>query len=186
VSDVPLEIERKLLVDAPDMTVLAAAASSVSDIVQTYLVPDGWDAERVRRRVVRDAHGETLQLTHTCKRGVSAGVVEELEEAVDEQRYAELLTRADAARVPIVKTRWVLPWAGRVLEVDHFTSPRRLWLLEVELDDPADLTRALDLPPWLGVLSEVTGDPRYSNVALAVPADEADEADEAASGHDRR
>jgi CYTH domain-containing protein len=169
VTGVPLEIERKVLLDAPDLGALEQAASSVSEIVQTYLVTDEWDAERVRRRLVRDADGEHLQLTHTRKRGVSAGVVEEDEREVDEATYASLLERTDPARVPIVKTRYVVPWAGRTLEIDRFASPRALWLLEVELDDAAHLTEPLDLPTWITVVREVTGDPAYSNAALARP-----------------
>jgi CYTH domain-containing protein len=164
---VPLEIERKLLLSAPDVDELEAAATSVSDIVQTYLLTTEWDAERVRRRVVRDADGVRVQLTHTRKRSVSAGVAEEDEREIDEAEYAELLARADPSRVLIEKTRWVLPWGDRVLEVDGFRSPPGLWLLEVELPDTASLSDDLDLPPWLTVVREVTGDPAYANVALA-------------------
>ena len=168
-SSVPLEIERKLLIDAPDAEALAAAATSVSEIVQTYLVPDGWDAERVRHRLVRDADGTRTQLTHTCKRSVAAGVAEELEEEIDDAGYADLLRRTDPARVPIHKTRWVVPWDGLLLEIDSFHSPRTLWLLEVELSSADDLLMTLALPPWITGLREVTGDPAYSNVALALP-----------------
>lgn len=163
----PLEIERKVLIDEPDLDALEAAATSVSEIVQTYLVPDGWDAERVRRRLVRDASGEHLQLTTTRKRGLGHGVVEEDEHEVDEAEYAALLARADTARVPIVKARYVVPWGGLTLEIDRFSSPRALWLLEVELDDAERLHDELDLPPWVPVVREVTGDPAYTNAAIA-------------------
>mgnify|MGYP001278170699 CR=1 FL=1 len=168
-SGTPLEIERKLLIEEPDLAALEAASESVSEIVQTYLVTSEWDAERVRRRLVRDARGEHLQLTHTRKRAVSHGVVEEDEREVDETEYAALLTRTDADRHPVHKVRHVVPWAGRVLEVDGFRSPRTLWLLEVELADETGLDAELELPPWISVVREVTGDPAYSNAALAYP-----------------
>lgn len=145
-TGVPLEIERKLLIEEPDLAVLEAAATSVSEIVQTYLVEDGWDAERVRRRQVRDAAGEHLRLTYTRKRGRGPGVVEEDEREIDEDTYLELLARTDTDRVPIVKTRYVVPWAGLQLEIDRFISPRSLWLLEVELDDADRLHDELELP----------------------------------------
>lgn len=166
-SAVPLEIERKLLIDEPDLALLEAAATSVSEIVQTYLLTDGWDAERVRRRLVRDAAGERVQLTHTRKRSRGRGVVEEDEHEVDEDTYLRLLARTDTDRVPIVKTRYVVPWAGLALEIDRFASPRSLWLLEAELDDPERLDDALDLPPWIPVVREVTGEKAYTNAALA-------------------
>jgi CYTH domain-containing protein len=170
-ASAPLEIERKLVIEEPDVAVLDAEATSVSDIAQTYLLGEDGETARVRRRLVRDADGERLQLTHTRKRPRSAGIVEEREREVDEQEYARLVARADPARVTVVKTRWVVPYAGRILEIDRFSSPRALWLLEVELPDAADLTVELELPGWLTVVSEVTGDPAYSNAALALVRD---------------
>ena len=166
-AGVPLEIERKVLIEEPDLAVLEAAATSVSEIVQTYLVKDGWDAERVRRRQVRDATGEHLQLTYTRKRGRGHGVVEEDEREIDEDTYLALLARTDTDRVPIVKTRYVVPWNGLALEIDRFLAPRSLWLLEVELDDPERLHDELDLPDWIPVVREVTGEKAYTNAALA-------------------
>ena len=168
-SGTPLEIERKVLIDAPDLILLEAAATSISHIEQTYLRNDDGLAERVRRREIRDASGTRVLCTHTRKRAVSAGVVEEDEREVDDVEYAVLLSRADEARVPVVKTRYVVPWAGHVLEIDRFHSPRALWLLEVEYDDAAGLTEPLDLPTWVPVIREVTGDDAYANYSLALP-----------------
>jgi len=172
-ADVPYEIERKFLLADPDVAALDTAASSVSHIVQTYLATDDGSAERVRRRLVRDADGERLQLTTTRKVGVSAGVVEEYERELDEAEYDELLRRSDAARHPVVKTRWVVPHAGRTIEVDHLESPRDLWLMEVELPGTDDMAAVLEFPEWLVVTAEVTGDDRYSNKNLALPEDPA-------------
>lgn len=168
-SEVPYEIERKFLIAEPDVAALDSAASSVSHIVQTYLATDDGSAERVRRRLVRDAAGERLQLTTTRKVGISAGVVEEYERELAEAEYDDLLRRSDPARHPVVKTRWVVPYAGRTIEVDHLESPRDLWLLEVELPGTADLDAALEFPTWLQITAEVTGDDRYSNKNLALP-----------------
>jgi CYTH domain-containing protein len=167
-TEVPLEIERKLLVDVTDLEALSAASTSVSAITQTYLTNDEGLAERVRRREVRTASGSRLQLTHTSKRAVSAGVVEEDEHEIDDPEYAALVERRDPTRVPVVKTRYVVPWAGRVLEIDEFSSPRAFWMLEVELPGTDDLDAPLDLPPWLAVTTEVTGDPAYANWNLAL------------------
>ncbi len=168
-ADVPYEIERKFLIADPDVAALDAAASSVSHIVQTYLTTDDGSAERVRRRLVRDADGERLQLTTTRKVAVSAGVVEEYERELDQAEYDDLLRRSDPARHPVHKTRWVVPYAGRTIEVDHLRSPRTLWLLEVELPRTDDMSAALDFPAWLQITAEVTGDDRYSNKNLALP-----------------
>jgi CYTH domain-containing protein len=162
------EVERKLRVAEPDLRRLEDAAASVSRIAQTYLTSPVGDAERVRRRELTDERGTRVQLTRTSKRHVAAGVNDEDEREIDEQEYAELLGRADPERVTIEKTRWVVPWAGRDLEIDRFDVPHRFWLLEVELPGPEHLHDELDLPDWLEVLEEVTGDPSWSNAALAL------------------
>ena len=63
------------------------------------------------------------------------------------------------------KTRWTVPFGGHDWTVDEFHAPARLAglvLAEVELASEAMQPA---LPPWLG--QEVTGDPRWSNAALA-------------------
>jgi CYTH domain-containing protein len=168
----PYEIERKfLLLGEPDLAALDAAATSMSDIEQTYLLDPQGGAERVRRRVVHDAAGEHVQLTHTRKVAVSAGVVEEDEREVDAVEYAELLGRTDPARRPVVKTRWVVPHGDLRLEIDRIVAPRALWLLEIELPAAAHLHDDVDLPGWVGDAREVTGDPAYANRMLALPDD---------------
>jgi CYTH domain-containing protein len=170
VSTPPYEIERKYLLHEPDRDALAGAASSRSDIEQVYLDDLGTGAERVRRRVVTDRDGaERVELTHTRKVAVRAGIVEEYERTIDETEYAELLGRADPLRRAVRKTRWVVPWAEHVLEIDEVREPRRLWLLEVELDDEDDLERPITLPDWVGEHTEVTGDERYANRSIALP-----------------
>ncbi len=64
---------------------------------------------------------------------------------------------------PIEKTRYRYPWCGFVWELDAFTGPNAgLLLAEVELEHE---TQGVEIPPF--VLREVTGDPRYFNLALA-------------------
>jgi len=67
----------------------------------------------------------------------------------------------------IAKVRWRIDaGAQAVFEIDVFESPHAgLVLVEIELArENQDFVR----PPWLG--AEVTGDPRYTNAALAVSA----------------
>ncbi|MDE5919426.1 MAG: adenylate cyclase, partial [Duncaniella sp.] len=58
---------------------------------------------------------------------------------------------------------YIVPWAGRVWEVDEFHGRHEgLVLAEVELPDAE---AEVKLPPFVG--EEVTGDPRYYNSVLA-------------------
>lgn len=70
----------------------------------------------------------------------------------------------------ISKTRHIVPYKGRIWEVDEFhnvISPEgeseKLIVAEIELSDESD---SFDLPPFVG--KEVTGDVRYYNSQLAV------------------
>lgn len=63
----------------------------------------------------------------------------------------------------IDKVRYLVPFEGRVWEVDVFRGDNAgLVVAEIELDDEGD---AVDVPPWCGV--EVTHDGRLSNASLS-------------------
>ena len=97
--------------------------------------------------------------------------------AVEEEReltqaqYAQALTKADPARRPIEKTRYAFPYAGRTVEVDIYPFWRDRAVVEVEVGSESE---AVELPPFLHVIREVTDDVRYKNVSLAreIPFDE--------------
>ena len=63
----------------------------------------------------------------------------------------------------ISKTRYLLPLAGHLWEVDEFHGAHQgLWLAEIELTDEQD---TFSKPQWLG--QEVSQDHRYHNASLA-------------------
>jgi CYTH domain-containing protein len=168
-----LEIERRYLLDGcPSAADLAALGARPRRIEQVYLRrTDDW-VRRVRRI---DADGGPRFIA-TRKRDV-AGTVdglarEEIEEDLSAADYERLLGEADPARRPIRKTRHVLGWGRWTIELDVFSRPAGLVMLEVELNDPADEP---ELPPVLArrVVRDVTSDPAYTNygLALADPAD---------------
>ena len=155
------EIERKWLIARPDEALLAAQPdASSSQIVQTYLTaPDG-----ISRRVrARTQDGLTVYTT-TEKRRIDAMTAEENERTITADTYAALLHEADPACRPIAKTRWRIPYAGHLLEIDLYPFWRAQAVLEIEL--PAS-DAAVSLPPYLHILREVTGDRTYSNHALS-------------------
>jgi adenylate cyclase len=157
-----LEIERKYVVrQAPDIAFLQALGARALSIEQTYLLPT--EVAPVRRvRLVR-AGGET-RFVYTEKRLLRPGVREERERAIDEATAARLLSEADPERGTVRKTRWEIPHGRHVLELDVFEAPPGLVLLEVELDHPDE---PVDMPGWLGPLTDVSDDATYFNVELA-------------------
>ncbi len=157
-----IEIERKYLLDGPpDAEFLARHHARSTRIVQLYLLPTANSpVRRLRRR--SGADGEERTYTEKAPRGGLAR--DERERVIDEQAWQLLARETDPAARPIVKTRHVIDWAGRQVEIDVFDEPPGLVVAEVELPDE---NSPVELPPDLRVVREVSDDPAYLNVNLA-------------------
>ena len=156
-----LEIERRWLIARPEPALLAVQpGATVSAIVQTYLISTDEISRRVRARTT---DGVT---TYTCttKRRLGRAVAEEDEAVISMDAYTALLHEADPACRAIQKTRWCIPWQGRTLEIDLYPFWTRQAILEIELPEP---DAPVNLPAWLIVLREITGERAYSNHSLA-------------------
>ena len=168
-SETGIEIERKyLLSSAPAAADLAALGARDARIEQAYLrAEDDWV-----RRVRRTDRGGTVRHVFTRKRDVAGIVREELESDLTADEYARLMAEADPARRVIRKNRHVFTSGRWILELDVFDEPPGLVLLEVELDDAADVP---ELPPAIAtlVVREVSAEAAYTNHVLALrPPDE--------------
>ena len=159
-----LEIERKyLLAGVPAEADLAALGARPVRIEQVYLrTEDDW-VLRVRRI---DAQGAVRHVL-TRKRELSGIVRQELETDLTAEEYGRLLADADPARRVIRKTRHVIPYGSWTLELDVFSEPPGLVLLEVELDDATEVP---ELPPAIAalVVREVSTETAYMNHHLAL------------------
>lgn len=164
----PLEIERKFLIVMPERAVLERESREKLEIVQMYLLPGPAGENRRVRRSSRDG-AETLYYTEKLR--ITDVTRVEREREITPGEWERLTAQADGSRSPIAKTRWRVPYAGHVLEIDVFPFWRRQAFCEAEL---ASEEETLVLPDWLRVIREVTADPRYTNSALAreIPAEE--------------
>lgn len=151
----PLEIERKFLIEGPWPQPCSGAVA----IVQGYLPqPDG-EAGEVRVRMARNPDGtEQAWLTHKSQGGL---VRTEVEEEIPVERARQLLSQATSS---LEKLRYTLALPhGLELEVDVYEgSLAGLVVAEVELPSP---DTPLALPEWVG--QEVTEEPGYKNKSLA-------------------
>jgi CYTH domain-containing protein len=164
-----LEIERKyLLAAAPAEAALGALGARPVRIEQAYLrAEDDW-VRRVRRT---DAQG-TVRHVLTRKRDVAGIVRQEVESDLTAEEYGRLLGDADPTRRVIRKTRHLIPHGPWTLELDVFSEPPGLVLLEVELDD-ADQVPELPAAIAALVVREVSTEAAYANHELALrPPDE--------------
>lgn len=157
----PMEIERKYLIRRPDERALAAIPGcAYTDIEQTYLAVRPGHTDRVRAR----ESGGLCVYTRTVKTRVSDMSNIEREREITRDEYLRLLARADKTRVTIRKRRYALEYAGRVFEIDIYPFWAKQAVMEVELESEG---QAVELPPCIDVLRELTGLREYGNAALS-------------------
>jgi predicted ATPase/CYTH domain-containing protein len=135
----PREVERRFLVaSVGDIPVKNVTV----DIDQRYLLtPGGSEEERVRKR----GRDNSFVYTHTIKRRQGHGIAAELDRMITPAEHLMLLERRDESRAPVFKTRTCFVWEGRYFE----------------LDDP------VELPPFVKIEREVTGEKAFSNREIA-------------------
>lgn len=147
------EVERKFLVTSEDFK---AEAESALKIRQGFLCTDPERTVRVR---LQDGSGKITVKGISDKAGVSRFEWEHNITGDEASKLLELCTGNI-----IAKTRYCVPFAAHVFEVDVFEEANAgLIVAEVELQEPDE---AFEKPRWLG--EEVTGDPRYYNAQLSL------------------
>lgn len=146
-----VEIERKFLVVGDGWQ---NAAGPGQRLWQAYVAQEEHASVRVRLAVDR--------AWLTLKSARSGIMRDEFEYEISLSDARDMLAKLCPGPV-IEKTRYRVPHAGRIWEVDVFAGTAAgLVLAEVEL---ASADEFLDLPAWAG--TEVTGDPRFRNSMLA-------------------
>ena len=161
-SKLPLEIERKFLIEYPDLKELERLSNGdFSDISQTYLESEKGTSERVRART---KNGVTVY-THNTKIKLSAMKRIEFEDKVSKEEYEELLKRADKKCRTIEKVRYCVPYGEYTFEIDVFPFWKEKAFMEVEM--PSE-DAVVNLPGFVKIIREVTDDNRYTNHALAI------------------
>ena len=157
----PFEIERKFLIEYPDLKRLEANPHCRRvDIVQTYLQAADGDEVRIRKR---GCGGEYLYYK-TTKRRISGVKRVETERRLSQSEYLDLLTEADSSRRQICKTRYCLTYRGRYFEIDVYPFWQDRAIAEIELSREDE---EIVFPEEIKVIREVTDDEAYKNAHLA-------------------
>ena len=157
----PLEIERKFLIEMPDRAFLRTLPGCrVLSIEQTYLTKDSEFRARVRKTV---CDGITVY-THTAKKALSEATRVELEREIGREEYEAFLLQRDPKRRTIEKTRFAFPFGGHTVEIDIYPFWTEQAILEIELGSEDE---EAPLPSFIRLIREVTEDRAYTNAALA-------------------
>lgn len=159
---VPLEIERKYLVEKPDIVgSMLPCRYSVVHILQTYL------KERepgVERRIRQRGIGDNFTFYYTEKKEIDGLSRAESERIITKDEYLSLLMDADDSKKQIRKTRYCFVNNGTYFELDDYPFWDDKAILEVELTSSS---KTVELPDFIKVIKEVTDDMRYRNSNLA-------------------
>lgn len=158
----PYEIERKYLIEYPDIAWLESYPTCRRvEIIQTYLNSGENEEARVRQR---GADGNYVYF-QTVKRKVSAVKRVEIERRLSQEEYLRLLMDADTTRRQIRKTRYCLTYENQYFEIDVYPFWNDKAIVEIELRDEGV---PIVFPKELRVIREVTDDAAYKNSSLAV------------------
>lgn len=153
-----LEIERKFLVDMPDIRKLNVVKNL--NIIQTYL-RDGENG--TQRRVRKVKCNNDVFMTYTEKKFISPVVREEKEFNINSDEYKNLLKEAKNTSV-VKKNRIEFEYKNQNFEMDIYPFSEKFAILELELEN-AD--QKIEFPKYVKVIKEVSDDKRYSNASLA-------------------
>lgn len=159
---VPVEIERKYLIEMPNMSELTKKYDCTTvDIIQTYLVKkeDGVE-RRIRQRGVNGSY----TFYYTEKQKIDSISRTEVERKISEKEYLRLMTEADTTLHQIRKNRTCFVCNGTYFELDVYPFWSDRAILEVELTEES---KTVKLPEEIKLIKEVTEDDRYKNSSLA-------------------
>jgi adenylate cyclase len=146
-----VEIERKFLVTGDGWK---ASATGSKPVLQGYLCTGPPTAVRVRIA----GESANINIKHATLDIERAEF--EYPIPLDDARALLRLVQGE----PVEKTRHLVPFAGKLWEVDVFEGANQgLVVAEIEL---ASREESFELPPWIS--REVSGNPRYLNTSLSV------------------
>ena len=162
IKNAPLEIERKFLIEYPDIDALQAMDGyRVKHIEQTYLLSgDDFIGGRIRRITENGITG----YVYTYKQKLSDMTRREFERELSEAEYLELLGHKNPDTITIEKDRHIFDYDGLVYELDVYTFWDDRATLEAEVDSE---DTPIPIPPCVKLIREVTHDRRYNNSQLA-------------------
>lgn len=156
----PLEIERKYLIEYPDISLLESIPMCRKvEISQTYTKNAAGENVRLRRR----GGGGSYIYIQTQKKSITPLKRIETERRLSEAEYSAQMRLAKEGQ-SLTKDRYCLLYGNRYFEIDvyPFWDDRAIMEIELLAEDEEVL-----FPDFIHIIREVTEDRAYSNHALA-------------------
>ena len=159
--DAKIEIERKYIIKMPSLKEMQSMEDyTESKITQIYLESARGVTHRVRSRV----YGGQAVYTETKKTRIDEMSVYEDEREISESEFAEKSKNIDKSTRPIFKTRYTFSYKGATFEIDAYPEWKKHAIMETELKKREAV---YEIPAFLEIVSEVTGEKEYSNAAMS-------------------
>lgn len=154
-----IELEKKYLIEYPNINDLEKYNPFLSEISQTYLL-SSLGSHRIRERITNgvSTYFETLKIR------IAGDRAEEYESIISRQDYDELMKNADPNKNTIVKKRYCFLYDGQYFELDLFPFWSDKAFLELELSSEDE---SINLPPEIKLIKDVSNDSKYKNNYLA-------------------
>lgn len=157
----PYEIERKFLIEYPNITELEKNPNCKSvEIIQTYLNSENGEETRVRQR---GENGNYIYFK-TTKKKIDGVKRVEIESRLSKDEYLTLLMDADTSKKQIRKTRYCLTYESQYFEIDIYPFWNDKAIVEIELSNE---NAEIIFPDFIKIIKEVTDDESFKNASLA-------------------
>ena len=160
-KNIPLEIERKYLIDFPNLKEMSKMDGfKSSEIEQTYLVSENEGTRRVR---ARETNGVKVY-TKTEKLRINDITHIENESELTESEYNEALKERDVTLNTVFKTRKCFDYEGHTIEIDIYPFWDNVAIMEVELESEDE---KILFPDFIKIIREVTHEKAFKNRKIA-------------------
>ena len=156
-----IEIERKFVVEKPNLPLLEKVEGfTKSEILQIYLDSNPGETRRIRKRTF----GEGTFFSETRKIRLDKMSATEIERTISEEEFTELSKKRKSGTAPVNKVRYTFPYCGHTFEIDVYPQWKKSSIMEVELETEDE---NVELPPFVKIVREVTGNREYSNASMS-------------------
>ena len=156
-----VEIERKYIIKMPDISLLELQDSySKSEILQIYLPSEKGETRRVRRR----AYDDKTKYIETRKIRIDNMSATEIERELSPLEFDSLASEIKEGTTPIDKVRHTFVYENQLFEIDVYPQWKFTAIMETELENRET---KVEIPSFINIIREVTGDKAYSNAAMS-------------------
>ncbi len=157
-----LEIERKFLIEYPDIKVFEREKNYRKiHIEQTYIKNK---ENNVLGRLRKTTENGQVKYIYTYKKKISKITRREYETFIDKSEYNEMMNFIIQGTHTLIKDRHTFFYNGYTYEIDIYPFWTDKAVMEVELEDENE---EFEIPPCVKIIDEVTYDKNYSNSSLA-------------------